>query len=277
VRWIVNRAPAPLVVTAKIAMWVAIYFVGVAVALWLYFEGGILLLVGVAAGVAVLVALAWDRPRRKRLRAELAKTQQGPGTQALRSEAGPRHWTDRLPRPLRAVAQIAPFTLLAIGGFVLTLVLISFFGELRTDDPDTHVRLEEGSQGEVEPVFGGDYRIRVTILSIADGVDVGEEAPQPHPGNKYWAAEVSIENIGSRDVASPAWTLEDSHGHQHQRTFSGNSMTLLPTRAAVVPGEVISGWVVFQIPQTLHTRWLRVTPPDPLDHFEPNHLYFNAE
>ena len=276
-RWIVDRAPVPFVVIAKICMVVAIFWVGVAAALWLYFEGGILLLIGAFAGVVVLGELAWDRPRRKRLRAELASTQLAPGTQALRTEAGPRHWTDRLPQPLRSVAQTAPFALVAIGGFMLTLVLISVFGSLGTDVPDTHVRLEEGAHGEVELKFGGEYRIRVTILRIADAAEPRPEALRALNNlSKYWAAEVEVENLGSREISSPTWVMGDSQGDEREATGGETLRAALPTAFALAPGERRSGWLIFFMGDR-ETEWLRVTPPTPSGYLQPDHLYFDAE
>ena len=251
--------------------------VGIAVALWLYDEGGVLIVCGVAIVGAALWEFVWERPRRNRLRAEMAKGQQAAGTQALQSEVGKPHWTDRLPQPLRAIAQVGPFTLMAIGVFMLALVLISVFGELGVEELDTHVRLEEGSSGEVEPKLGEDYRIRVTILTIVDEVEVLGQAPKPDRGYRYWAAEVSIENLGTRDASSPSWLLADSLGHRYERTPVVATLDALPRPAALGPGEPISGWIVFEIRDLGHPKWLRVTPPDPFGRYEPNHLYFDAE
>ena len=275
-RWLSERVPVPLLAVARIAFFTVVVAVGLSMALWLVVEGLVLLAAGVGAAGALLLAFFWDRPRRKRLRAELARAQQAPGSQALRSEVGARLWTDRLPQPLRAIAQIGPFILVAIGVLMLAFVLIEVFGRLGPDDLDTHVRLEEGSSGEVEPTFGKVYRIRVTIVSITDGVEAGDQARTPRPGNKYWAAEVLVENRGSLDVSNPAWTIRDSEGFLHNPTPVGVSLPLLGS-LKLSPGEARSGWVVFQVPKNMQPRWLRVTPHDPLERFEPTHLYFDAD
>ena len=198
--WLKDRVPETLLTIAALTSALAAFATAISVALWLLGEGGVLAVGGVLLVSVAVWEFGWDRKRRASRQAALVSAQQAPGTQALRSAVGQAHWSDRLPQPLRAISQTAPVTILAVGILFLALLLINVFGELGIEGPDVHARLKAGTSAEVEPKFGEDYRIRVTILSIADEVEVQGASPHPLPGYKYWAAEVSIENIGTIEV-----------------------------------------------------------------------------
>ncbi len=179
--WLKARVPDPLLTIAAMTTVSAVFATGLAVAFWLFDEGGVLAVGGVLGVGIAIWEFGWERKRRAARQAALVSAQRAPGTQALRSEVGNAYWSDRLPQPLRGIAQTAPFTAVAVGVVFLALVLINVFGELGVEDLDMHARLEEGSSGEVEPKFGEDYRIRVTILTIADEVEVPQGSRQPPP------------------------------------------------------------------------------------------------
>ena len=163
-------------------------------------------------GVAIW-EFGWDRKRRAARQAVLVSAQQAPGTQALRSEVGKAHWSDRLPQPLRAISQTAPVTILAVGVLLLALLLTNVFGELGNEGPDVHARLEEGSSGEVEPKFGEDYRIRVTILTIADEVEVPQGRPAARPPSRSTGRRKSRSRTSEpARFLAPGWKLEDTQG-----------------------------------------------------------------
>ena len=275
--WLKARVPDPLLTIAAMTTVSAVFATGLAVAFWLFDKGGVLAVGGVLLVGIAIWEFGWDRKRRAARQAALVSAQRAPGTQALRSAAGKAHWSDRLPQPLRGIAQTAPFTAVAVGVVFLALVLINVFGELGVEDLDMHARLEEGSSGEVEPKFGEDYRIRVTILTIADEVEVSQGSRQPPPQERYLAVEVSIENIGTREVLAPDWQLEDTHGRLNVPRIDIDMGDKLEADYRLAPGEKVTGWVAFQIDNDAEIQWLRVSPPDPLGVYEPNHLYFDAD
>ena len=269
-------AQGPAWALARVVLILAVLAAGGAVSLWLLGEGGVLAVGGAIVAVVLVWEFGWDRRRRKRARAELARPQGAPGTQALRSEAGTPHWTDRLPRPLRSVAQTGPLAVMAVAALGLAFVVVGLVGSTAGDGPDVRVRLEEGAQAEIEPPFGEHSRIRVTILRIVDGGEVGAEFPQPPRGAKFWAVDVSIENVGTLNVRAPGWGLQDSAGLFHYRTLEASIGNDLPLGPWLRPGETIAGWLVFKLAEKANVVWLRVAPFDPFD-YPPNYLYFDAE
>ena len=275
--WLKDRVPDTLLTIAALTSALAAFATAISVALWLLGEGGVLAVGGVVLVSVAVWEFGWDRKRRAARHAALVSAQRAPGTQALRSGVGKAHWSDRLPQPLRAISQTAPVTILAVGVLFLALLLINVFGELGIEGPDVHARLKAGTSAEVEPKFGKDYRIRVTILTIADEVEVQGASPHPSPGYKYWAAEVSIENIGTIKVPAPGWKLVDRQGNPYVPRSVADLGQNLEADSRLAPGEKVTGWVAFQIDNNAEIQWLRVTPPDPLGVYEPNHLYFDAD
>lgn len=122
-------APPPLnMLVAGMALSVATAL-GIGIAIALFAGGGVIVLV---AAVVVIIAV-WDvgleRPRRNARRAAiLARPQPAPGGQALRTDAGTVHWTDRVPGPLGAIVRAAPATLAAVAILAAALLVNSFIG-----------------------------------------------------------------------------------------------------------------------------------------------------
>lgn len=276
--WFSERTPLLVSTLAKAVAGLAIIGVAISVALWLLGEGGVLAVAGGAAAVALVWELGWDRRRRRQRRADLARAQQAPGTQALRSEAGAPHWTDRLPQPLRAIAQTGPVTLAAIGVLLLSFLLIPLFGQLGDDgSPHVSVDLEEGVSAEIEPPFGEVYRMRVTIHRIVDGAGLEDDPAAPRPGHKYWAVKVEIENLGSSNIYAPRWRLRDTEGVEYRRISVEGVGQPLPPASELAPGAIVTGWVVFEIGNSVAVEWLQATQRDPSGFYSPVHLYFRAK
>ncbi len=274
--WLRAGAQGSVWALARVAFILAVLAAVGAGSLWLLGEGGMLAVGGAAVAVALVWEFGWDRRRRKRVRAELARPQGAPGTQALRSEVGAPHWSDRLPGPLRGVTQSAPIAVLAVGALGAALIVAGLVASTASDGSDAHVRLAEGAQGEIEPPFQGHSRTRVTILSIMDGGETGGESLRPYEGAKYWAVEVSIKNIGTREVRGPGWLVQDSVGLLHNRTLEADIGGNLPVSLRLDPGETTTGWLVFKMAEGADVVWLRVNVFDPFD-YPPNYLYFDAE
>ena len=110
---------------------VIVFLIGAFLALMAFFfrqfEHGALWTAALIAGAIALWELGWERPKRTRKRhALLAARQEAPGTQALLSEHGDPHWTDRLPRPLAAIARVAPVTLAVLLLVAASAILNAF-------------------------------------------------------------------------------------------------------------------------------------------------------
>ena len=122
-------APPPWgMLVAGMALFVATAL-GIGIAIALFAGGGAIMPV---AAVVVIIAV-WDvgleRPRRNARRAAiLACPQPAPGGQALRTDAGAVHWTDRVPGPLGAIVRAAPATLAAVAILVVALLVNSLIG-----------------------------------------------------------------------------------------------------------------------------------------------------
>ena len=108
-------APPPLgLLVAGVALFAATVL-GIGIVIVLFAGGGAIMPTAVVVAIIAVWDVALERPRRNARRAALlARTQQAPGTQALRTAAGPVHWTDRVPGPLGAIVRTAPATLAAV-------------------------------------------------------------------------------------------------------------------------------------------------------------------
>jgi len=236
--------------------------------------GGLGAIAAIAVGVAVW-ELAWERPRAARLRrVALDSRQQAPGAQRLRSEAGPAHWSDRLPYPLATIVTGAPLTLVALAVVVGTLVAFGVLLGPEPGDGRLHVRLVVGSTGEVRPLPEAKERLKVTILSIAEGAEVEVVSRSPAPGMRFWAVEVEIENGGEGELHRPTWKLLDSQGREHHPTIYRRGATLFP----LAPGHTTTRWIVFEFPDEAGPQHLRVAPWVPDETFyRPREISFDAE
>ena len=243
--------------------------------LWLFGEDVLL-----AAGGALLAGLAvWGlgRARRgwKRRQAERARPQAPPGTQPLRSEVGTPHWTDTLPFPLREIARKPPMAALAVGALGLAFVAGSLVASAVRDDSTVHVRLEEGAQGEIEPRAGRHSRMRVTILSIVDGAE--SPLATPPVGRRYWAVELRVEHLGTKEVRRPIWRLRDTGGSIRSPERVEGIGADLGEAFPILPGQTVSGWLVFVIDDTAGAEWLRMSPFHGPGLGKLHHLFFHAD
>ena len=122
--WFRDLPPLPGAVIAAVMLCGAAVIAFVAIRV---LAGGWLLGIGLLAAVAYW-EFHWEQPRReRRRRAMIEARQQAPGTQALRSQTGRRHWSDPLPRPLALLVTGAPATLLVVATFVVTAFAMDAF------------------------------------------------------------------------------------------------------------------------------------------------------
>ena len=162
-----------------------------------------------------------------------------------------------------------------IGLFLILVIVASENLSDSIDDSggDVRVSLATGSSGEIAPENQGSRRIKVTILDIVDGADPENQFSNPQAGKKYWAVEVEVENVGSREVRSPDWKLRDSGDIEHDRTLFSGVGENLDVTFDLTPGGKLRGWVVFEIDTEAEPKWLRADP----NTFAAYDLYFDTQ
>lgn len=238
-------------------------------------EAGGLMFGGVIAVGIALWELTWERPQReRRRRAALETSQRASGTQPLHSDTGMRHWTDRLPAPLAAVANSIPLTLSTICVLVVAYLGASTLLDSGPTDARLHAPLAVGSSGEVKPLQAGKDRLKVAILQIAEGADVDVVSGEPAPAMKYWAIEMEVENTGDREFAAPTWKLIDSEGQEHEPAAILEGET---APFPLDPGHRVTRWIVFEIPEEATPRQLRVIPAVRHEALIPREISFDVE
>lgn len=270
-----GRAPHPLRSIARgitLAVVLLLVFFGL---LRLLGEAGGLMFGGVIAVGIALWELTWERPQReRRRRAALQTSQRAPGTQSLHSDTGMRHWTDRLPAPLAAVANSIPLTLSTICVLVVAYLGASTLLDSGPTDARLHAPLAVGYSGEVKPLQAGKDRLKATILQIAEGADVDVVSGEPATEMKYWAIEMEVENTGEREFEAPTWKLIDSEGQEHEPVaILGGETAPFP----LDPGHSVPRWVVFEIPKEATPQQLRVIPAVRHEALIPREISFDAE
>ena len=273
--WLAGRAPRSLrsiATTLILAVVLLLVFFGL---LRLLGEASGLVVSGVIAVGIAMWELTWERPRRQQRRlASLQTRQRAPGKQSLHSDTGARHWTDRLPTPLAAVAASTPISLFTVGILVVAYLGASALLDSGATDARLHAPLAVGSAGEVKPLQAGKDRLKVAILEIAEGADVDVVTREPAPGMKFWAIEMGVENTGDREFQAPAWKLIDSDGLEHEpAVVVGGETAPFPLE----PGDSTTRWVVFEIPEEATPQQLRVIPAVRHEALIPREVSFDAE
>ncbi len=213
-----------------------------------------------AGGVLVLIFI-WDfaveRPKRQARRAEALASQNRPIDDIpLRTEAGHADWSDRLPGPLGAVARTAPATLAAlliIGGAVAINGLLGGFITSESED-GVYVRLQTGAFGDIQQEGDRTRSLRVTLLGFAEWTE------QPPTGRKYWAVEVTVENIGMEAMPAPTWKLRVG-GREYDPTTASAPGPDLGDQFTLSRGDTRTGWVVFKSHVGVAPQWLRAHVP----------------
>lgn len=164
----------------------------------------------------------------------------------------------------------------AIGAAVVLLVVLivaaaggSDSGE---DGDDVRVSLSDGASGVIFPEGNGDSKTQVTLVRIIDPATSDNQFLQPDAGNRYWAVEVQIENVGSGEVNGLDWKLRGSNDFEYDREFVSGLGPELASFTNLTPGAKQQGLVVFEIPNDVTPKWLRADP----NVFLANDLYFDA-
>ncbi len=176
-----------------------------------------------------------------------------------------------------------------IGAFSFVIVLIVVIaassgggGDDENDDipaaaeeRDVRVALTVDSTGTIFPDANDDKKSKVTILQIVDGAESANQFLQPAEGKKYYAIEVVVENVGTKEVSSLDWKMRDSSDNELEREYvSGVGGTELDlVYSDLTPGGKKQGWVVFEIDAAATAKWIRADP----NPFLKNDLYFDAQ
>lgn len=205
------------------------------------------------AGFLLVVVIIWelavDRPRRRtRLAGAVVASSRRPGVIPLQTTPGQADWTERLPLPIGVVARKAPAVAATLVLIAAALAINGLLAEVLNPDrgDDVYVLLRPGSAGDLRLQEDRSQSLRVTLLGFRQWGD--------HPASKKsWGAEVRIENIGTQEIASPAWKLRaDGEEYEPRRT---PNFTLLR-------GEARTEWIVFEIAMQASPEWLRASRPD---------------
>lgn len=164
----------------------------------------------------------------------------------------------------------------AIGGLVVVIVVIIAIAANNAADKtkdsggDVHVALAEGASGVISPDGNGSKKSQVKVLKIVDNAEANLAAPPA--GKKYWAVQVEVQDVGTKEVTSLDWKLRDSTDAESDRTFFSGIGENLDVAYNLTPGGKTTGWVVFAIDKDAQPKWLRADP----NPFLADDLYFDA-
>ena len=151
-------------------------------------------------------------------------------------------------------------------------------GNESDNNPDVHVALSAGSSGEVESdnpdPFATDTElgtVKVTIVQIIDNATTDNAIMQPESGNRYWAAEVTLEATGDKVVNTGIWTVQTSDGGEYETLYlTGVGDDII--YGALEAGATEQGFLVFEIPEGVTVVALKLDPSI----YVGGNLYFDA-
>ncbi len=172
------------------------------------------------------------------------------------------------------IGAFAAIGVVVIGLIVIIAAALSSAADDEDDmGGDVRVPLAVGSSGTIAPEGNGSKKQKVTILQIADDVQPDNPFSRPTEGKKYWALEVEVENVGTKEVSSLDWKIRDSNDVETDRTIVAGIDPDLELFYNLTPGGKTRGWVVFEISADAQPKWVRADPNPFLAH----DLYFDAE
>lgn len=170
---------------------------------------------------------------------------------------------------LGCLGMLAAVGALVVAVVVVIVVALSNAGDDEADSGgDVRVALAEGASGVISAEGNGSKRSKVTILKIVDGAQAG--LARPPEGKKYWAVQVEVEAVGTKEVQSLTWKLRDTTSVESDRSFFSGVGENLDAAYTLTPGGKAQGWVVFAIAAEAGPSWLRADP----NPFLRNDLYF---
>lgn len=220
-----------------------------------------------AGGVLALIFL-WDfaveRPKRRARRAAaLAASNRPAGDIPLQTGQGAADWTERLPGPLGGIVRASPATVVALLIIGAAAGINGLLGDAiqGTRTEDSYVRLKPGAFGDIQKEGDRTESLRVTLLTLVERAE--RQNPELVPssvGKTFWAAEVRVENIGTKEIAAPGWKLRASYG-EYSPVSSDAPGEPLGDSFTLPRGGSRTGWVVFEIYSGETTQWLRARLP----------------
>jgi Domain of unknown function (DUF4352) len=139
-------------------------------------------------------------------------------------------------------------------------------GNEDNNNPDVHVSLSAGSSGEVKSdnpdPFATDTELgtlKVTIVDIIDNATTDNAIMQPEAGNRYWAAEVTLEATGDKVVNTGVWTVQTTDGGEYETIYlTGVGDDII--YGALEAGATKQGFLVFEIPAGATVKALKLNP-----------------
>lgn len=124
---------------------------------------------------------------------------------------------------------------------------------------DIHLPAVAGSTGTIVDTAGGTGTI--TFVRILDPAPSNNQFEQPKPGNKYIGFEIVVQNIGAKDVylSTSPYLLRATDGFEYPgETESGVGQSISAEKLS--PGGKRQGFVVFEVPTTAKTKFIRYKP-----------------
>lgn len=146
------------------------------------------------------------------------------------------------------------------------------------DNPDVHMSLSAGSNGEVESDNPDPFAeesdlgtIKVTIVNVIDNATTTNALMQPETGNRYWAAEVTLEATSDKVVNTGIWTVLTADGAEYETLYlTGVGDDII--YGALEAGATEQGLLVFEIPADAVVTSLKLDPSI----FLGGNLFFDA-
>src|SRR5690606_32260695 len=110
---------------------------------------------------------------------------------------------------------------------------------------DVRVPLADGASGTIFAEHSDGKQTKVTVVRVIDPAVSENEFLAPEAGNRYWAVEVQVENVGTQEVTSLDWKLRGSNDFEYDRAFVSGVEPELESYADLTPGARQQGVVVF--------------------------------
>ncbi|MFE9256187.1 DUF4352 domain-containing protein [Streptomyces sp. NPDC006879] len=122
--------------------------------------------------------------------------------------------------------------------------------------PDGPTAKGVGRVGDTMSFRGRDVgrHLQVTLNAYVDPAVSVEPDRRPLDGTRWVAAALALVNVGGASYGSVGrmWAV-DAEGHRYPSVVSGELTTGRPlVFEALAVGEKAEGWVVFEIPKTVH-------------------------
>ncbi|MER3437136.1 MAG: hypothetical protein C4346_05800 [Chloroflexota bacterium] len=145
---------------------------------------------------------------------------------------------------------------------VLALVIVVIAGPVVAQRSLARGTPAPATPGSRDPATGepvvylgpdGVERGRLTVVRVTDPVEAAEVSATPVPGVRLVAVEIVVENTGAAPLTIAPFDvlLQDDRGFlsaQLPQPFAGAGPVTGPGARRVLPGERVTGRVIFQVP-----------------------------